>query len=53
MKSICRAVVAQWTKRLTRNGQTQVRNREAEFLILYNLAVKPVIANFRCLTQFS
>ena len=22
MKSVCRAAVAQWTKRLTRNGQT-------------------------------
>ena len=29
MKSICRAAVAQWTKRLTRNGQTRVRIREA------------------------
>ena len=26
MKSICRAAVAQWTKRLTRNGFTRVRN---------------------------
>ena len=26
MKSICRAAVAQWTKRLTRNGYTRVRN---------------------------
>ena len=29
MKSIGRATVAQWTKRLTRNGQTRVRIREA------------------------
>ena len=29
MKSIGRAAVAQWTKRLTLNGQTQVRIREA------------------------
>ena len=29
MKSIGRAAVAQWTKRLTRNGQTPVRIREA------------------------
>ena len=29
MKSICRAAVAQWTKRLTRNGQTRVRIRKA------------------------
>ena len=29
MKSINRAAVAQWTKRLTRNGQTRVRIREA------------------------
>ena len=27
--SICRAAVAQWTKRLTRNGRTRVRIREA------------------------
>ena len=29
MKSIFRAAVAQWTKHLTRNGQTRVRIREA------------------------
>ena len=29
MKSIFREAVAQWTKRLTRNGQTRVRIREA------------------------
>ena len=29
VKSICRAAVAQWTKRLTRTGQTRVRIREA------------------------
>ena len=29
MKSIGRTAVAQWTKRLTRNGQTRVRIREA------------------------
>ena len=29
MKSIGHAAVAQWTKRLTRNGQTRVRIREA------------------------
>ena len=29
MKSIGRAAVAQWTKRLTRNEQTRVRIREA------------------------
>ena len=29
MKSRGRAAVAQWTKRLTRNGQTRVRIREA------------------------
>ena len=28
MKTIGRAAVAQWTKRLTRNGQTRVRIRE-------------------------
>ena len=31
MKSVGRAAVAQWTKRLTRNGQTRVRIREAHF----------------------
>ena len=36
MKSICRAAVAQWTKRLTRNGQTLVQIREAHiFDIIY------------------
>ena len=29
MKSMCRAAVAQWTKCLTRNGQTRVQIREA------------------------
>ena len=29
MKPTGRAAVAQWTKRLTRNGQTRVRIREA------------------------
>ena len=29
MKSIGRAAMAHWTKRLTRNGQTRVRIREA------------------------
>ena len=29
MKLIGRAAVAQWTKRLTRNGQARVRIREA------------------------
>ena len=28
MKSVCRAAVAQWTKRLTHNGQTRVQNRK-------------------------
>ena len=32
MKSIGRAAVAQRTKRLTRNGQTRVRIREAHIL---------------------
>ena len=26
MKSVCRAAVAHWTRRLTRNGQKRVRN---------------------------
>ena len=36
MKSICRATVAQWTKRLTRNGYTRVRNwKGANILLLH------------------
>ena len=35
MKSIGRAAVAQWTKRLTRNGQTRVRIREAHIFEAY------------------
>ena len=38
MKSIGRAAVAQWTKRLTRNGQMRVRIREAhifDITVLY------------------
>ena len=26
MKTLCRAAVAQWTQRLTRNGEMRVRN---------------------------
>ena len=36
MKSIIRAAVAQWTKRLTRNGQTRVRIREAHIFDILN-----------------
>ena len=37
-KSICRAAVAQWTTRLTRNGYTRVQNwKSANILLLqYN-----------------
>ena len=36
MKSIGRAAVAQWTKRLTRNGQTRVQNlKGANILLLH------------------
>ena len=38
-KSMFRAAVAQWTKRLTRNGQTRVEIREAHILILHNLCI--------------
>ena len=39
MKSIGRAAVAQWTKRLTRNGQTRVRTRET---IIFDITVYTV-----------
>ena len=34
MKSICRPAVAQWTKRLTRKGQTRVRNWKGANILL-------------------
>ena len=34
MKSICRAAVAQWTKRLTRNGYMLVRNWKGANIVL-------------------
>ena len=34
MKSVCRAAVAQWTKRLTRTGQTRVRNWKGANILL-------------------
>ena len=37
MKSIGRSAVAQWTKRLTRNGQTRVRIREAHVFDILQL----------------
>ena len=43
IKSIGRAAVAQWTKRLTRTGQTRVRIREAQIFditVLLVLVVK-------------
>ena len=43
IKSIGRAAVAQWTKRVTRTGQTRVRIREGQILditVLLVLVVK-------------
>ena len=37
MKSIGRAAMAQWTKRLTRNGQTRVRNWKGANILLLQL----------------
>ena len=34
MKSICRPAVAQWTERLTRKGQTRVRNWKGANILL-------------------
>ena len=34
MKSICRAAVAQWTKRLTRNGFTRFETGKAHIFLL-------------------
>ena len=39
MKSIGRAAMAQWTKRLTRNGQTRVRIREAHIFDITHLSL--------------
>ena len=36
-KSIGRAAVAQWTKRLTRNGQTRVQIRKAHIFDITNV----------------
>ena len=45
MKSICRAAVAQWTKRLTRNGYTLVQNwKGANILLLHYLV--PTVFGF-------
>ena len=50
MKSIGSAAVAQWTKRLTRNGQTRVQIREAHIFditisVLFRLVVGIVSAS--------
>ena len=47
MKSIGRAAVAQWTKRLTRNGQTRVRIRKAHIFDVHitNVSVVKSLAN--------
>ena len=37
MKSICRQAVAQWTERLTRKGQTRVRNWKGANILLSRL----------------
>jgi hypothetical protein len=34
MKSVCRAAVAQWTRRLTRNGHTRVQNWKGANILL-------------------
>ena len=39
MKSVCRAAVAQWTKRLTRNGQTRVQNWKGANILLSQLKI--------------
>ena len=41
MKSICRPAVAQWTKRLTRNGQTRVRIRKAHIFDITHFIRNP------------
>ena len=49
MKSICHAAVAQWTKRLTRNGQTRVRIGEAhifDITFVYGNSVQYCIIRF-------
>ena len=45
MKSKGRAAVAQWTKRLTRNGQTRVRIRKAHIFDITHLHVCSVLWN--------
>ena len=37
MKSVLRAAVAQWTKGLTRNGQTRSKNANILLLQMYSL----------------
>ena len=37
MKTLCRAAVAQWTKRLTRNGQTRVQISKGAYFIYYKI----------------
>ena len=42
MKSIGHAAVAQWTKRLTRNGQTRVRIRKAHIFDISHITLNVV-----------
>ena len=53
MKSIGRAAMAQWTKRLTRNGQTRVRIREAHIfnITLASLLYEPMRENKNVVTS--
>jgi hypothetical protein len=44
MKSVCRAAVSQWRKRLTRNGQTRVRNWKGANIHLSQLPLQIAIA---------
>ena len=51
MKSIGRAAVAQWTKRLTRNGQTRVRIWKGANILLsheYTVLVYPYTYSMYC-----
>ena len=45
MKSICRPSVAQWTKRLTRNGLTRVPNWKGALLMCLWKLVSSLLAN--------
>ena len=48
MKSICRPAVAQWTERLTRKGQTRVRNIETSIQFLKYCICKFMYCTRKC-----